>query len=33
VKEAVDEFCVTYRQNILAKALDGCVSYCMKIIK
>jgi len=33
VKEAVDEFCATYRQNILAKGLDGCVSYCMKIIK
>jgi hypothetical protein len=33
VKRAVDEFCVNYRQTILAKAMDGCVSYCIKICK
>lgn len=31
VKKAVDEFCVKYNQKILAKAMDGCVSYCIKI--
>jgi hypothetical protein len=33
VKQAVDEFCVIYNQQITAKALDGCVSYCIKINK
>jgi lipopolysaccharide biosynthesis glycosyltransferase len=33
VKQAVDEFCKTYNQRILAKALDGCVSYCIHIKK
>jgi lipopolysaccharide biosynthesis glycosyltransferase len=33
VKLAVDEFCVSYKQNILAKAYDGCVSFCIKIDK
>lgn len=33
VKQAVDEFCNTYKQAILAKAMDGCVSYCIKINK
>lgn len=33
VKRAVDEFCMTYNQTILSKALDGCVSYCMNIKK
>ena len=33
VKRAVDEFCITYNQKILAKALDGCVSYCIQITK
>lgn len=33
VKQAVDEFCITYNQTILAKALDGCVSFCIKIQK
>jgi len=33
VKQAVDEFCVTYNKNILAKAIDGCVSFCIHINK
>ena len=33
VKRAVTEFCVTYKQTIIAKALDGCMSYCMQINK
>jgi len=33
VKEAVDEFCITYKQTILSKAFDGCVSYCIYINK
>jgi lipopolysaccharide biosynthesis glycosyltransferase len=33
VKRAVDEFCITHNQQIISKALDGCVSYCMKINK
>jgi len=33
VKRAVTEFCVTYKQTIVAKALDGCTSYCMQINK
>jgi len=33
VKEAVDEFCITYKQTILSKAFDGCVSYCIQIKK
>ena len=32
-KQAVDEFCVNYNQKILAKAYDGCVSFCIKINK
>jgi len=32
-KQAVDEFCVYYKQTIIAKAFDGCVSYCIKINK
>jgi len=31
VKQAVDEFCTTYNQAIISKALDGCVSYCIHI--
>ncbi len=31
VKTAVDEFCVTYKQQIIAKALDGCVSFCIQV--
>jgi lipopolysaccharide biosynthesis glycosyltransferase len=33
VKQAVDEFCGAYGQLIIAKALDGCVSYCVKVSK
>ena len=33
VKEAVDEFCLTYNQSIEAKAYDGCVSFCINIKK
>jgi len=33
VKQAVDEFCGKFKQKILAKAMDGCVSYCIRIIK
>jgi len=33
VKKAVDEFCSIYNQKILAKANDGCVSFCIKINK
>jgi hypothetical protein len=31
VKKAVDEFCREYNQKIIAKAMDGCVSYCIQI--
>jgi lipopolysaccharide biosynthesis glycosyltransferase len=31
VKQAVDEFCITYNQTIISKALDGCVSFCIHI--
>jgi len=33
VKQAVDEFCNTYKQTIIAKAIDGCVSYSIYIVK
>ena len=33
VKQAVDEFCINYNQNIISKAYDGCVSYCILIHK
>jgi O-methyltransferase len=33
VKQAVDEFCLEHGQTILAKALDGCVSYCIRVHK
>jgi hypothetical protein len=33
VKRAVDEFCSIYSQSIIAKAMDGCVSYCIQITK
>lgn len=33
VKQAVDEFCNKYNHKILSKAMDGCVSYCIKINK
>ena len=33
VKQAVDEFCAEFNQIILAKALDGCVGFCIQISK
>jgi len=33
VKQAVDEFCEKYNQILLAKAMDGCVSFCIHIQK
>jgi hypothetical protein len=33
VKKAVDEFCITYKQEIVALALDGCVSFCIHVNK
>ena len=33
VKQAVDEFCIIYNQTITEKAIDGCVSYSIKINK
>jgi virginiamycin A acetyltransferase len=29
VMRAVDEFCKEYNQKIIAKGMDGCVSYCI----
>lgn len=33
VRKAVDEFCAEFSQTIYAKAIDGCVSYAIKISK
>jgi hypothetical protein len=33
VKRAVDEFCLTYNQQICALAMDGCVSFCIHVNK
>jgi len=33
VKQAVDEFCINYKQSIISKAMDGCVSFCIHINK
>ena len=33
VKKAVDEFCINYKQTIISKANDGCVSFCIHINK
>lgn len=33
VRQAVDEFCHTYNQTVLAKAYDGCVSFCIQVSK
>jgi cephalosporin hydroxylase len=30
VKQAVDEFCISYNQRICAKGFDGCVSYAIQ---
>jgi len=32
-KKAVNEFCVDYKQVIMAKAMDGCVSFCIQVRK
>lgn len=29
VRQAVDEFCETYGYRLIAKAMDGCVSFCL----
>ncbi len=31
VKRAVDEFCKTHRQHLIAKAMDGCVGFCLQV--
>jgi hypothetical protein len=33
VQKAVDEFCKKNKQEIYAKAMDGCVSYAIKVTK
>jgi lipopolysaccharide biosynthesis glycosyltransferase len=33
VNQAVNEFCDTYKQIIIAKAMDGCVGFCIRIDK
>lgn len=33
VRQAVDEFCTTYGQKIVAKGMDGCVSYAIHLSK
>lgn len=33
VQKAVDEFCNTHKQSIVAKGLDGCVSYAIQVVK
>jgi hypothetical protein len=33
VPQAVNEFCDTYNQSIIAKAMDGCVGFCIRIDK
>lgn len=33
VKQAVNEFCSFYKQRLAAKAMDGCVSFCIKVQK
>ncbi len=33
VKQAVDEFCTTRGQEIIAKGLDGCVSFAIQLHK
>jgi hypothetical protein len=33
IKRAVYEFCINYKQNIVSKAIDGCVSFCIYINK
>ncbi len=31
VQQAVDEFCATHQQHLIAKAMDGCVSFCFQV--
>lgn len=33
VKRAVDEFCKTFNQEIVARAMDGCVSFAIRVRK
>lgn len=33
VRQAVKEFCDKYKQQLFAKALDGCISFCIQIHK
>jgi hypothetical protein len=33
VKQAVTEFCEKYNQQVLCKAFDGCVSFCIRVNK
>lgn len=33
VQKAVDEFCTKHKQKLYAKAMDGCVSYAIKVRK
>jgi hypothetical protein len=33
VKQAVDEFCSEYNLSIMAKAMDGCVGYAIRVPK
>lgn len=33
VRQATDEFCQNYNQKIIAKGMDGCVSYAIKVNK
>ena len=32
-KKAVEEFCLDFKQIIMAKAMDGCVSFCIQVQK
>jgi hypothetical protein len=33
VRPAVDEFCKRHNQQIIAKGMDGYVSFCIKVNK
>ena len=33
VRKAVDEYCIEFNQEIITKAMDGCVSFCIKVNK
>lgn len=32
-KKAVEEFCLEYKQEIESLAMDGCISFCIKVNK